>query len=370
MAVSMVGAGCGDDNDSSGGAASNNATDESKPPYVYKLENGETFKLAPRIAEKVKSGDTLNVALSMEGQTIPVYGPQYKYGFDAGIKAASDEYGVQLKGVFLGPVAADPTEQIAQVRSQITTNGFDCIAVEGGSNPAWVPVINQMVDQGIPVFTVGTDIDKSKRFGTFKTDNFNEGELDAQAVADAFEKEGTPLKEAMMTTGDIASVFAQERMKGFSSKLKELVPGIKFHNNPDNALQTGFDPAKVYSGIRAFAQGHPGLQVIYQTDAGAEFADKVVRDLGRVGKLFVAGHNVSLPVLKAIEDGVQISTIDQNYPAQSAFPANACAAFLTKGEVLPNTNEPRVVDASNVVQARKDFIETGGTFTPKADEAK
>jgi ABC-type sugar transport system substrate-binding protein len=349
------------------GVTSSSAASKNGPPYVYHASWG-TFHLSPAIASKISGHQTLNIGLSMEGQTIPIYGPQYKYGFGVGVKKWSKVYGVPVHGVFLGPVTADPTTQLNQLRSALATNSVDCLTVEGGGNPAFAPLIDQAIASGIPVFTVGTDILQSHRFATFHTIWTEEGGLDADAMVKYFKAHNITLKQAWMTTGDVSAPFAQARMSGFMTELKKLVPSVTFLDTPSTAPNTGFDPATVYNDAKSFLAGHSGIQAVYQTDAGAEFVDKAIVDLGLKGKVFTSGENVDLTNLNYIQTGVQVSTIDQNYPAQSAYPVHACLAFLLQGKILPNNNTPGVITAANVQQARRRFIATGGTLplpTPK-----
>jgi ABC-type sugar transport system substrate-binding protein len=228
--------------------------------------------------------------------------------------------------------------------------------------PAFAPLIDQAVESGIPVFTTNTDVEGSKRFGTYHTDWDKEGRQAAQAVSDFFTEKGVELKSVMLTTGAVDQPWAQDRMNGFKEELESLVPGVKFENSPSDALNTGFDAGQVYSQVRAFLQGHPDVQVVYQTDVNAGAVNKAIADLKRSETTWSAGHNVSEETLDSIEGGAQIVTIDQQFPAQAGWAAHACAAYLATGEILPNDNEAAVVTAGNIDESRAAFEEaTGGT---------
>jgi ABC-type sugar transport system substrate-binding protein len=69
---------------------------------------------------------------------------------------------------------------------------------------------------------------------------------------------------------------------------------------------------------------------------------------------------VSDEVLAAIKSGVQIGTIDQNYPSQSEWAATVCSTYLTTGEILPNTNEPLLVTAVNADESLANLKLTTG----------
>jgi ABC-type sugar transport system substrate-binding protein len=338
------------------GASASNA----RSPDVHKFSWG-TFHLSPRIASKLKSNSSINVVLSYIAQSTPVYSPEFKYGFAQGVKSASRQYGLQLKGHLIGPVTANTNEQINQIRSQIATNSVDCLVVESGGVPALAPVINQAVKAGIPAFTTNTDVAASRRFGTFHTNWKQEGRLAADAVIASFKARKVALKEAMLTTGAVDQNWAQDRMQSFAAELKKRVPGIKLANTPKGALNTGFDAGQVYSQVRAFLQGHPDVQVVYQTDVNAVAIDKAIGDLKKKGSIFTAGHNVSNETLDAIAQGTQIVTIDQQFPLQAGWAARACAAYLKTGKILPNDNPPGVITKSNIAAARAAFKKaTGG----------
>ena len=100
--------------------------------------------------------------------------------------------------------------------------------------------------------------------------------------------------------------------------------------------------------------------VVYQTDTGAATVNKVITDLGLQGKTYSVGHNVSEEIIDAIANGLQIATLSQDYPAQAGFAGRACGAFLDSGEVLPNSNEPELIDSTNWEAALEAFKESTG----------
>jgi ABC-type sugar transport system substrate-binding protein len=177
---------------------------------------------------------------------------------------------------------------------------------------------------------------------------------------DFFENAGVELKKVAMTSGAVDQLWAQTRMQAFEAELKKLVPGVEFVNSADSALMTGFSPTDVYSKVSAFLTGNSDVQVVYQTDTGAATVNKVIEDLGFKGKTFSVGHNVSEAIIDGIAKGFQIATLSQDYPAQAGFAGHACGAFLATGEVLPNGNEPELIDTTNHEEALAAFLESTG----------
>ncbi|MEQ1768617.1 MAG: substrate-binding domain-containing protein [Devosia sp.] len=340
-------------------AVTSAAQAQPKPPTTTDLEWG-TFTLSPAIAERVTSGQPLRVVLSMEGPAIPVFGPQYMFGFGEGVKVAEKLSGVPIEGKFIGPTPPNMNEQIAQVRSLAAANQLDCLSLEGGGAPTWIPIIKDLTDKGIPVFTVGEDIEGSQRLGTFHTDWALEGRMAAGAVVEYFKANNIELKSLALASSVPDQPFARTRMTAFRDEIKALVPTATFENEPANAINGTFDPAATYSAIKAFLTGHAAVQVVYHTDINSGVVDKIITDTGAKGKMFAIGHNVSDEVLAAIKSGVQIGTIDQNYPSQSEWAATVCSTYLTTGDILPNTNEPVLVTAANADESLANLKLTTG----------
>jgi ABC-type sugar transport system substrate-binding protein len=340
------------------GAGIATAATPKKPPYVKTFSWG-TFHLAPRIATAVKNHQKLIVAFSLNGTATPVYGPQYEYAFPRAIAATNKKYHLKLVGQITGPVQSDPTTQINQLEALISANQVDCIGITPATS-GFNSVVNAAVKAGIPVFTAGSDADGSHRFGTFETNWPAEGKLAADTAYKYFKAHKVPLNVAALASGGATTQFAQERMTGFYNELKKIDPSINFLNTPATALDTTFDPSTTYSDTLAYLQGHPTVQVLYQTDIGGGVTDKAVNDAGLKGKTFVIGHNVDLPTLQGIADGTAIATLDQNYIAQGSFPAQACGAYFATGKILPNTNVDTLITSVNVAKQTARFNKTAG----------
>ena len=60
-------------------------------PFEVKRDSG-TFKLADRIAAKVKAGAKINYVFSYQASGIPLFSPQYAAGFETGCKLGNAIY--------------------------------------------------------------------------------------------------------------------------------------------------------------------------------------------------------------------------------------------------------------------------------------
>src|SRR5580658_11072131 len=73
-------------------------------PFEVKRDWG-TFKLADRIAAKVKAGQKINYVFSYQASGIPLFSPQFAAGFQTGCKLGNDIYPLDCASI--APVQTD-----------------------------------------------------------------------------------------------------------------------------------------------------------------------------------------------------------------------------------------------------------------------
>jgi ribose transport system substrate-binding protein len=335
---------CGSSNASVGG-------NETTPPFVVNQSWG-TFHLKASIADKVRKKQAINYVFSYQGTGIPLFSPQYKDGYTQGLTAGQKIY--PMNGKAIAPVQTDPNQQVAQISALLTAGQIDCISIEPATSSGFTAIANQMMDQGIPVFTVGVT-SNGHEFTNFTQVPLKEGAKAATTVLDYMHKNNLTFKNFAVSGGDPSQFWAQGRMTGFMNTIKAAIPDANFVNDPSTALNTSYDPAPTYDKAKAFLLGHPNVDVFQNSDIGAEHIDRAIKDLGKAGKTFTVGWNVSKANLDYIDAGIQIATMDQKWGEQAAFGGPACANFLASGKILPNTQELLGVTKENSAQARADL---------------
>ncbi len=338
---------------SGSGAPSGGAADDW--PHTGTLKDGSTFTLNPRIAEKLENGEPVNYVFSYGSSSIPLFSPQYLAGYTRSLPEAQKI--LPMNGQAIAPASAvqDPNEQIAQIQAQWDSDQIDCLSVQPTGQDTFTKITNDIMADGIPVFTVGVQ-SNGNELTNFTQISEKEGEQAANILLDWMEETGNQLKVFAVSGGDPTQNWAQGRMKGFIDTIKAAIPDATFANTESNALVTTYDPAGTYDAYKAFLQGNPEVQFIENVDIGAEHAARAITDLGLAGKVWTLGWNVSLGQLEAIEAGTQVVALDQRWGDQAAFGAVACAEFLKNGKILPNTQELLPVTKENLEQSREDFL--------------
>ena len=311
-----------------------------------------TFTLAPRIAAKIRAHEPINVVYSYQASGIPLYSQQQLLGFQRGCAAAQTIY--PMKCTAIAPVQEDANEQVSQIQAKLATGEVDCISVMPVAANSLTVLVNQMVARGIPAFSTGVPT-HGHEFTNFTQIPLKEGAEAAAVVLKWMTETGHPLKVFAMSGGAPSQEWAQGRLKGFQAAIEKATPDAQFLTTASSAIDTSFEPGRTYDTYRTFLLGHPNVQFILNVDIGAEYADRAVSDLNRVGKVFTLGWNVSTGQLNAIESGIQVALLDQRWPDQGAFGPAACARFLSEGEILPNTQSLLPVLKADVPAARAQF---------------
>jgi ABC-type sugar transport system substrate-binding protein len=326
-------------------------------PLTIKRDWG-TFKLADRIAAKLKAGEPINYVFSYQASGIPLFSPQYKAGFDMGCKMAQDIYKLNCSAI--APVQNDPNQQVAQIEAKLAAGEVDCVGIEPVSSDAMTAITNKLMDQGIPVFTAGVT-SNGHEFTNFTQIPDKEGAYAAATVLKWLKDNNkTDIKVFAVSGGDPTQFWAQGRMKGFHDAIMAAIPDAKFVTTETNGLNTSYEPGQTYDTYRSFLTANPNVQFIENVDIGAEHADRAITSLGMQGKVFTIGWNSSLGQLDAIEKGIQVAELDQRWPDQAGFGAVACAALLKNGEILPNTQTLKAVLKDGVADARAALAKTMG----------
>src|SRR5271168_2671254 len=113
-------------------------------PFEVKRDWG-TFKLADRIAAKVKAGGKINYVFSYQASGIPLFSPQYAAGFASGCKAGSTIYPVDCASI--APVQNDPNQQVSQIEAKLAAGEIDCISIEPTTSDSTTAITNKLMSQ-------------------------------------------------------------------------------------------------------------------------------------------------------------------------------------------------------------------------------
>jgi ABC-type sugar transport system substrate-binding protein len=317
--------------------------------------NWGTFKLNPRIVAKIKAHRPVNYVYSYQASGMPLFSQQLAAGFKRGCQLGKTIYPLDCASI--APVQTDANLQVSQIEVKLAAGQIDCISIHPTTSDSTTTITNKLISLGIPVFTVGV-LSHGNQLSQFTQIPPKEGATAASVVLKWMHDTGTQLTTFAVSGGDPEETWAQARMKYFREGIQKAIPGAKFITTESNPINTTYDPGRTFDTYKAFLSAHPDVQFIENVDIGAEYADRAIEQLNRVGKVFTIGWNVSKGQLDAIEAGVQVALLDQRWPDQAAFGGPACARFLSSGVILPNTQTLLPIVKADVPAARAELAST------------
>jgi simple sugar transport system substrate-binding protein len=290
------------------------------------------FTLAPEIAERVASGEPLRIYVSYHDVS-----NEFAPFLRSGVEQAAEELGVEAE--FVGPVGSDAEAQIAELES-LALAGVDGFAISSVSTDALAPLINRLLDEGIPVVTYNTDNPDSNRLAFAGQDLVTSGYAAAKVLADLMEGEG----DVIITTLDAAAQWSIDRETGAREGFAEY-PGI----NVLTTVNTGTEPQEIYANIENAMLANPSVSGILSleccsTPPAGEYVKR--NDLG--DEVTVVGFDELPATLQLIQEGFIAGSVSQAPERQGFEAVNMLYQFLNGEELSDVDTGIEVIDLSNL----------------------
>jgi len=280
----------------------------------------------------MKAGEPVKIVVDVMATAIPRMGTEMRAGMEKGCSNPDNK--IQTKCSLTGPINTDANKQLSQLETMLHANAVDCLVLQSPLPGQFVRVIDESVNQGIPVFTFNIDVDKSRRFAFTALDEEQAGAVNGEATAKLVKEKNLKIDTVAMGSSAPDEAWARSRMVGFEKGYKKIIPDAKFFNDASHAVPTGntYSVKEALTTVTPFLTAHPEVNLFFHTDQGIEGVGDVIQNLKLQDKVYASGFNVSSAILDAIKKGVTLVTIDQNYAAQTNAGTQQCVRFLTKGE--------------------------------------
>ncbi len=280
--------------------------------------NVADFALAERIQAKIAAGEPLNIYVSYHDVS-----NEFAPFIRAGVERAIAELGVNAQ--FIGPVGADADAQISEIETLL--DQMDGLAISSVSTDALAPLIDRVVEAGIPVITFNTDNPDSARLVFAGQDLVQSGREAGQLMGDVLEGSG----KVIITTLDAAAQWSIDRETGAREALAAF-PGIEIVQT----VNTGTDPQEIYAAIENAMLANPDVTGILSLECcSTPAAGEWVTRNGAVGTVKVVGFDLLDDTIQLVVDGAVQATIDQAPERQGYEAVNLLVQFLN-GETISN----------------------------------
>jgi len=190
------------------------------------------------------------------------------------------------------------------------------------------PAIQRAVKAGIPVITINSGLESSKKLGAV----LHVGQSEYDAGKSAGEKlKAMGGKNGICVNQEVGNVSLDLRCKGFADGF----------GGKSKVVPTGNDPSEVRSKVKAALDSDTSIDTIMALGASTagEPALAAAKDSGRLAKIHVATFDLSAGFLKAIAAKEASFAIDQQQFLQGYLPVSFLALHAKFG-LIPGGNVP------------------------------
>ncbi|MDC3412083.1 sugar-binding protein [Aquibacillus sp. 3ASR75-11] len=256
---------------------------------------------------------------------------------EQGAKEAATKYDAAVE--YTGPEQTDMDQHIKVMEMAIASKA-DGILTQGLTEEM-IPVINEAIQQGIPVVTLDTDATDSRRLAYVGTDNYAAGFLAGQTLAKATNGSA----KVGIITGSLQSTSQQERVNGFRDAVKQNTEIEIVAVEPSNisrvqAADKTYQIFTKYPDVTAFfgtsALDGPGISA-------------TVQSLGRTKDVYILAFDTLPETLKLIKQGTIDATVAQQ-PYEMGYKGLELMVDIANGENVQEINylEAQIVRSSDL----------------------
>lgn len=266
-------------------------------------------------------------------------GDEYYTSQECGVLEAGAELGVQVS--VNGAAEWDAAKQTTVLQAVMQTEP-DAIIIDATDSRAMIGPIQAAVDAGIPVMTVGDDIESDLPFTFLAANQFRGGELAAEQLVELL-PDGGKLLVVGVKPG-ISST--DQRTTGFESIIADQPQfeylGSQFTDNDQN---------RAASVVSSTLQAHPDLVGIFAVNLiTAQGAAAALRQAGRTEDVTLIGFDASPTLAQALREGAVDGLLSQRPRELGAEAVSMAVQFLDGRTDFPRTQErdPFLLTAENI----------------------
>jgi LacI family transcriptional regulator len=213
---------------------------------------------------------------------------------------------------------------------------FDGVAVVALDHPSVRAAINDLVEGGIKVVTLVSDVPSSRRHHYAGIDNIAAGRTAGALVGRLV---GAKPGKVAVVAGSQRLRDHAERIFGFNQVMTcefsrlEALPILEGRDEDERSEHL----------IMRLLGNHPDIVGLYNVGAGTPGVGRALIDSGRAGQIVFVGHDVTAVTRKLLLQGVMDAVISQN-PGHEARAAVRVLLALCRGEPILSEQEKIRID--------------------------
>jgi LacI family transcriptional regulator len=201
----------------------------------------------------------------------------------------------------------DYSEQLATIQLLAKKN-IAGLVISPIRHAAIIKAINDLVDLGIPVVTINTDIPESKRMCYIGQDSVRAGRVAGELMGEILGSRG----KVAVINGSEHMLCNVERQKGFEKVLAESFPNIQIVET----IETHEQALEAFQKTLALIKKNKDLDGIFITCGNVSEVGRAVRLMNKDKKIKIISFDLYAEIIELVKSEVINFTIGQNLPAQ------------------------------------------------------
>ncbi|MGI5849678.1 MAG: substrate-binding domain-containing protein [Christensenellales bacterium] len=241
-----------------------------------------------------------------------------------GIKIAYNEFsrfGMDIEYYFIS--YGDIDEQVRAI-DMLSDKGVDGVVILSFNSEKIINSVNRMVDKGIPVVTVNTDLMPSNRMCYVGQNHSNAGRTAARLAKEMLHGKG---RMAIVCGSHQYISATKERYTEFQKHIKEISTDIEIVE----VVNTVESDQRMFEVVFDLLK-RVDIDYIYATAGGIRGAGKAIKMLNKADKVKMICHDIFPEVLELIREGIVSCTISQDNVEQGYRSVKILFEYLFYGE--------------------------------------
>lgn len=227
--------------------------------------------------------------------------------------------------VIIKHVSMDVEEQLETMETLVEDEEVNGIAMVPYNDERIRDYINELSDRGIPVVTLNTDIENSKRLAYVGSHYTRSGET-AAGLMSLF---SSPCLNVGIITGSNNILCHTERIAGFINCLKQHKRTFQIID----VIENHDDEFESFEKTSKLLKAHPEINALFFVAGGVYGGCRSITSMGLENKLRVIAFDKVPTTKELVEKGVIAATICQQPKVQGSKPLSILHAYLTTGEL-------------------------------------
>lgn len=241
-----------------------------------------------------------------------------------GVESKAEELSAYNCSVIIRQVHFNIEEQLSAIE-ELEAEEVNGIAIAPCNHERIKEKINLLFEKGIPVVTLNTDIEGSRRIAYVGSHYTHSGETAAGLMH-------------LLTSGEVyAGIISgspdilchTERIAGFQKTIEAHYPDIHIVQT----IQNHDDDIESYEKTAALLSTHPHINALFFAAGGVYGGCRAVLSMGLAGKIRILSFDKIPATTELMQKGIIAATICQQPKIQGTKPLDILFAYLTAGEI-------------------------------------